>query len=210
VIQIELNNLGKRFSREWILRGLTTSIAKNEKLVITGANGSGKSTLLQIIAGYVLPTEGELKWKLQNGNVINHDSIYKYVSIASPMLELIEEFTPIEIINHQNEFKKFQGNFTANDLLEIALLNQHKNKTIKHFSSGMKQRLKLLLAVVADAPLLLLDEPIINLDKTGVDWYKNLISNYATNKTIIVCSNKIKDEYDYCTREISIDEYKYS
>ncbi len=208
MIEIELHNLGKRFSREWIFRGVTTSIGKNEKLVITGANGSGKSTLLQIISGYVLPTEGELKWKLHNGNEINNGSIYKYVSIASPMLELIEEFTAIEIINHQKEFKKFQGNFTANDLLEIALLNQHKNKTIKHFSSGMKQRLKLLLAVAADVPLLLLDEPVINLDKTGVEWYKNLVSNYAKEKTIIVCSNKIKDEYDYCTREISIDEYK--
>jgi len=208
VIEIELHNLGKRFSREWIFRGVTTSIGKNEKLVITGANGSGKSTLLQIISGYVLPTEGELKWKLHNGNEINNGSIYKYVSIASPMLELIEEFTAIEIINHQKEFKKFQGNFTANDLLEIALLNQHKNKTIKHFSSGMKQRLKLLLAVAADVPLLLLDEPVINLDKIGVEWYKNLVSNYAKEKTIIVCSNKIKDEYDYCTREISIDEYK--
>jgi len=208
VIEIELHNLGKRFSREWIFRGVTTSIGKNEKLVITGANGSGKSTLLQIISGYVLPTEGELKWKLHNGNEINNGSIYKYFSIASPMLELIEEFTAIEIINHQKEFKKFQGNFTANDLLEIALLNQHKNKTIKHFSSGMKQRLKLLLAVAADVPLLLLDEPVINLDKTGVEWYKNLVSNYAKEKTIIVCSNKIKDEYDYCTREISIYEYK--
>jgi ABC-type multidrug transport system ATPase subunit len=208
VIEIELHNLGKRFSREWIFRGVTTSIGKNEKLVITGANGSGKSTLLQIISGYVLPTEGEIKWKLHNGNEINNGSIYKYVSIASPMLELIEEFTAIEIINHQKEFKKFQGNFTANDLLEIALLNQHKNKTIKHFSSGMKQRLKLLLAVTADVPLLLLDEPVINLDKIGVEWYKNLVSNYAKEKTIIVCSNKIKDEYDYCTREISIDEYK--
>ena len=208
MIEIELHNLGKRFSREWIFRGVTTSIGKNEKLVITGANGSGKSTLLQIISGYVLPTEGEIKWKLHNGNEINNGSIYKYVSIASPMLELIEEFTAIEIINHQKEFKKFQGNFTANDLLEIALLNQHKNKTIKHFSSGMKQRLKLLLAVIADVPLLLLDEPVINLDKIGVEWYKNLVSNYAKEKTIIVCSNKIKDEYDYCTREISIDEYK--
>lgn len=208
MIEIELHNLGKRFSREWIFRGVTTSIGKNEKLVITGANGSGKSTLLQIISGYVLPTEGKLKWKLNNGNEINNDSIYKHVSIASPMLELIEEFTAVEIINHQKEFKKFQDNFTANDLLEIALLNQHKNKSIKHFSSGMKQRLKLLLAVTADVPLLLLDEPIINLDKTGVEWYKNLISNYATDKTIIVCSNKIKDEYDYCTKEISIDEYK--
>ena len=208
MLEIEINNLGKRFSREWIFRGLTINIENAGKFVITGANGSGKSTLLQMIAGYVLPTEGEVKWKLQTGEIINADSIYKSISIASPMLELIEEFTPVEIIKHQRMFKKFQHHFSENELLDIAPLSQHKNKTIKYFSSGMKQRLKLMLAVIADAPLLLLDEPIINLDKVGVEWYKNLIFNYANHKTIIVCSNKLTDEYEFCTKEISIDEYK--
>jgi len=72
----------------------------------------------------------------------------------------------------------------------------------------MKQRLKLTLAVVADASLLLLDEPIINLDHNGIAWYKELIKTRALHKTIIVCSNKQKDEYEFCSREISIDEFK--
>lgn len=208
MISIQTHDLGKRFGREWIFRTLNLHLEKSDKLVITGSNGSGKSTLLQILSGYVLPTEGTISWKDKHDTEISKENIFKHVSIASPALELIEEFTPLELIKHQRCFKSFQGNLSDLDLIEIALLSPHKNKVIKNFSSGMKQRLKLTLAVVADASLLLLDEPIINLDHNGIAWYKELIKTRALHKTIIVCSNKQKDEYEFCSREISIDEFK--
>jgi ABC-type multidrug transport system ATPase subunit len=208
LISIQTNILGKRFGREWIFRSLDLHLEKADKLVVTGSNGSGKSTLLQILSGYVLPTEGTITWKNNHNVEISKENIFKQVSIASPVLELIEEFTPLELIKHQRYFKNFQGNFSDLDLVEIALLSPHKNKTIKNFSSGMKQRLKLMLAVLADTSLLLLDEPIINLDRNGIAWYKELISMHAMHKTIIVCSNKVKDEYEFCSREVSIDDYK--
>jgi len=210
LISIQTNNLGKRFGREWIFRSLNLRLEKADKLVITGSNGSGKSTLLQILSGYVLPTEGTINWKDNHDTEILKENIFKHVSIASPALELIEEFTPLELIKHQRCFKNFQGNFSNLDLVEIALLYPHKNKTIKNFSSGMKQRLKLMLAVVSDTSLLLLDEPIINLDHHGIEWYKELIRKHAMHKTIVVCSNKQKDEYEFCSSEISIDNYKLS
>jgi ABC-type multidrug transport system ATPase subunit len=208
LISIQTYDLGKRFGREWIFRSLNLHLDKSDKLVITGSNGSGKSTLLQILSGYVLPTEGTISWKDKHDTEISKENIFKHVSIASPALELIEEFTPLELIKHQRCFKSFQGNLSDLDLIEIALLSPHKNKVIKNFSSGMKQRLKLTLAVVADASLLLLDEPIINLDHNGIEWYKELIKTRALHKTIIVCSNKQKDEYEFCSREISIDDFK--
>ena len=208
MISIQTYDLGKRFGREWIFRSLNLHLDKSDKLVITGSNGSGKSTLLQILSGYVLPTEGTISWKDKHDTEISKENIFKHVSIASPALELIEEFTPLELIKHQRCFKSFQGNLSDLDLIEIALLSPHKNKVIKNFSSGMKQRLKLTLAVVADASLLLLDEPIINLDHNGIAWYKELIKTRALHKTIIVCSNKQKDEYEFCSREISIDDFK--
>lgn len=208
LISIHTKNLGKRFGREWIFRGLNLDLKRSDKLVITGSNGSGKSTLLQILSGYVLPTEGVVTWKDTIDNEISKENIFKHVSIASPALELIEEFKPLELIKHQRCFKSFQGNLSDLDLIEISLLNPHKNKVIKNFSSGMKQRLKLTLAVLADAPLLLLDEPIINLDHNGIAWYKELIKTRALHKTIIVCSNKQKDEYEFCNHETSIDDFK--
>jgi ABC-type multidrug transport system ATPase subunit len=72
----------------------------------------------------------------------------------------------------------------------------------------MKQRLKLALAITAQAPLLLLDEPSTNLDKQGIDWYKKLVVEFAIDKTIVVCSNQINEEFSFCTKQLIIDDYK--
>ena len=72
----------------------------------------------------------------------------------------------------------------------------------------MKQRLKLGLAILADTPVLLLDEPVSNLDKTAIDWYQKLITAYTANRTVIVCSNAINEEHFFCTKTIDVSNYK--
>lgn len=207
-VSIHLNKLGKRFNREWIFRDLSTQITPGEKLVVTGSNGSGKSTLLLVLSGYVMPTEGDSEWISEKEVKIERTGFFKLSSFASPAMELVEEFTPEELVKHQSAFKKFQNNFSAKEVLEIAELEKNKSKLIRNFSSGMKQRLKLSLAILADCPVLLLDEPVTNLDKQAVEWYSKMIDTYAMHKTIIVCSNQIRDEYAFCKREISINDYK--
>lgn len=207
-VSIQLNKLGKRFNREWIFRNLSDTIVPGEKLVLTGSNGSGKSTLLLVLAGYVMSSEGNVEWWDDKEQNIEKENYFKLSSFASPALELIEEFSPEELIKHQSAFKKFQKNFSAKEVLEIAELEKNKNKLIKNFSSGMKQRLKLTLAILADCPVLLLDEPVTNLDRQAVEWYSKMIGTYAMHKTIVVCSNQIKDEFAFCSKEISINDYK--
>lgn len=207
MISIRTEKLGKRFNREWIFRNFESEIKPAEKLAITGSNGSGKSTLLLMLGGYVMPSEGKVRW-FEGDTQLEQDEIYKKITFASPALELIEEFTPVEIIDHQRKFKGFQNNNSIQEILSIAELEQHKNKVIKNFSSGMKQRLKLTLAILSDCPILFLDEPVTNLDKEAIQWYLNIIDNFAGHKTIVVCSNKIREEYLFCVREININEYK--
>ena len=72
----------------------------------------------------------------------------------------------------------------------------------------MKQRLKLGLAILADSSLLLLDEPVSNLDKKAIDWYKQLIAEYTLNRTVIVCSNAITDEHFFCEKELNVMDFK--
>ena len=96
----------------------------------------------------------------------------------------------------------------ADDIAQLCYLENSKNKPINQFSSGMKQRVKLALAITAQTPLLLLDEPSSNLDKQGIDWYKKLVTDFAIDKTIVVCSNQINDEFFFCTKQLVIDDYK--
>ena len=206
-ISIHINNLGKKFVNEWIFKDVSLTITPAEKLVILGANGSGKSTLLQSIASFLIPTKGEVVWKNEN-LVIEDDTIYKHLSMASPYMELIEDFTLTETINHQKQFKPFINNLSAEEIIKRIQLGHAADKYIKNYSSGMRQRVKLGLAILADCPVLLLDEPCSNLDANAITWYQNMITEFAQHKTILVCSNTVKEEYTFCSDKIEIEKFK--
>lgn len=207
MITISLNNLGKKFNKEWIFRNLSYEILPGQKLLISGGNGSGKSTLLQVISGFVTPNEGEVVC-VNAGKKIEQENNYIYFSFASPYLQLIEDFTLIETIEHIAAFKPFAHNISASEVIKLTELQNAKDKLVKQFSSGMKQRLKLGLAILANTPVLLLDEPVSNLDKNAINWYKNLVGTYSQNRTVIVCSNTIGDEHFFCDRELSPVNFK--
>jgi len=207
LITIQVTNAGKKFGREWIFRKVDLEIKPTEKVVILGLNGSGKSTLLQAMTGYLTLNEGSVAY-FSNQQKIEDEQQYKLISLASPYLELVEDFTLQEQIEHANIYKPFLNNLNITQVVELSGLAAHKDKFIKLFSSGMRQRLKITLAILADTPILFLDEPTSNLDATVIDWYKNMIATYASHKTIIVCSNSIKDEYAFCERVITMEDFK--
>ncbi|MFL5762565.1 MAG: ATP-binding cassette domain-containing protein [Bacteroidia bacterium] len=206
-MNLELKNIGKRYNFEWIFRKVNQEFAAGEHTVILGSNGSGKSTLLQVIAGNLTHSEGAIELSVQSSK-IDADDHYKYVSIAAPYLELFEEFTLAESIGFQSKFKHFRNGLTTEEVVGITGLEKSKDKQLKYFSSGMKQRVRLVLAVLADTPLLLLDEPTSNLDKKAIDWYQSLVTSHSNDRLILVASNQQEQEYPFCKRQINIEEYK--
>ena len=206
-ISIQLNNISKKYINEWIFKNVTRTIKPFEKLVVLGSNGSGKSTLLQTVASFLIPTKGELIWESGNGKIADEE-IYKKLSIASPYMELIEDLTLTEVVEHQKIFKPFLNNLSAKEIISIMQLEHASEKYLKNYSSGMRQRVKLGLAILADCPVLLLDEPCTNLDAKSMEWYQNLIKQYAMHKTILVCSNTVKEEYSFCTSSLEIENFK--
>lgn len=207
MLSLQLHKLGKKFNREWIFRDLSYHVQPGQKLLISGGNGSGKSTLLQVLSGFVTPNEGHLNYQLE-GRTIADETIRKHISFASPYLQLIEEMTLSELIDHARIFKPFTGNITTKEVMQLLELTDAEHKYIKQFSSGMKQRLKLGLAILSDSSLLLLDEPVSNLDRNAIDWYKNMIRDFAMRRTVIVCSNAISDEHFFCDAEIRVADFK--
>lgn len=208
-ITIEVKGAGKKFGKEWIFKNVDLTIQSGEKMVILGLNGSGKSTLLQALSGYLEINKGSIEYiNSDNDVVIDKEKQYQSISLASPYLELIEDFTLSEMIEHASVFKPFAQKLSTKDIVELSGLASHSHKYIKLFSSGMKQRLKLTLAILADAPVLLLDEPTTNLDASVIKWYLDLIKTYAAGKTIIVASNSIPHEYEFCDREIQMSQFK--
>ncbi len=204
MININLNDIGKKFGKEWIFRKVDLEFPAGSRSVILGGNGSGKSTLLQVISGFITPNEGSVKF----GEDVDAENFAEHVSLASPYLQLIDEFTVEELFIHLSKFRKFRAGITSSNLFDLLALPHTGSKPIKHFSSGMKQKLRLGMAMFADTPVLLLDEPASNLDKAAIAWYHDALARYTTDRTLIVCSNAIAEEYITCDRQVLVTKYK--
>lgn len=202
---VNLTDLGKRYNYEWIFRNLTYTFESGTSYAILGHNGSGKSTLLTIIAGHNLESEGQLKYTF-SGKTVAQDQVYRHLSLTAPYLELVEEFTLLELIDFHSRFKPLRQNLNKEQLVDRMGLQRSKNKFVKDFSSGMKQRLKLGLAIYSDSAMLLLDEPTTNLDQEGVAWYQEHVSQNKANRLILVGSN-IQHEYNFCDVQLRISDY---
>ena len=203
---INVEALSKRFNREWILKNLHFSFSNNQIYAIEGPNGSGKSTLLKILSGHLSPSKGKISFSL-NEKKIEVAEVYSHLSFAAPYIDLIEEFTLAEAIRFHLHFKSLRANLTGEDLVELTGLQKSRNKQIRYFSSGMKQRLKLVLAICSDTQLLLLDEPTSNFDQQGVEWYRQLVQTHADGRLLVIASN-VELDFDFAHHRLNILDYK--
>lgn len=203
---IRLQNTGKRYRLEWIFRGIDYDLQAPGRYAVLGPNGSGKSTLLKVLSGHLSPSKGRISFE-QNGRILEPDVVYRSVSYAAPYIELIEEFTLEEALKFHAGLKPMLPGMTPARLYEILALPKARSKEIRFFSSGMKQRVKLALAICSDTPVLLLDEPATNLDVQGVEWYKNLIQEYAEDRLVVIASNDPHDA-EFCPVHLNILDFK--
>ncbi|MEO5682037.1 MAG: ATP-binding cassette domain-containing protein [Chitinophagaceae bacterium] len=221
---ISLSDAGKRFNRDWIFRHFNYTFNTGNSYAIVGPNGSGKSTLLQAIGGAIGLSEGKLvvssgAWhvrhqagsgKRQVGNndeASSPDNLYQSIAIAAPYLEVIEEMTVTEFLHFHQTFKPLLPILSIKEIITVIGLETASGKQIRYYSSGMKQRVKLAQAIFSDVPVILLDEPCTNLDTTGIALYQKLISDYCTNRLVIVSSND-EAEYGFCKEKLNMTVLK--
>ncbi|MCF0042841.1 ABC transporter ATP-binding protein [Dyadobacter fanqingshengii] len=206
-MQISVEKIGKKFVKEWIVRNASFELAAGQQYTFVGPNGSGKSTLLQLLTGIMPVSEGIIKYIDQTGKEIEVDHWYKHLVVAAPYLELIEEFTLRELIQFHSKFKPFKNGLSFKDFEDFIQLPHASGKTLRHFSSGMKQRVKLGLAFMSDVPVIFLDEPTTNLDVPGITWYLDHVVHHTQNQLVLLGSN-VKQEYEFCENIISVSAFK--
>lgn len=206
-MRIKLTNLGKRYNREWIFRNLSIELDPQKKVAITGPNGSGKSTLLQIISGGVSQSAGKIDYTTDTGEPIAPEKIYRYTAICAPYIQVIEEMTLVEFLHFHQKMKPWIPGHNTESIIAELSLEQAAHKQIRYYSSGMKQRVKMAQAVFSDVPVVLLDEPLSNLDEEGIRLYHRLIHQYCMDRTVIISSNDT-EEYAFCEEIIDIKQYK--
>jgi heme exporter protein A len=176
-----------------------------EVLAITGWNGSGKSTLLRIIAGLVRPSLGKVEMFTED-EPIPKEARRKFLGMVAPALALYDELTALE---NMEFFSKVRGiaydRKSCLNMMERVGLTENGNKTCRNYSSGMKQRLKLVQALLHNPPLLLLDEPGCNLDSNGMKIVEDIILEHRQSGMTVIASNE-KREVAYADRAINLSE----
>lgn len=205
-MEIVAEQLGKKYRNEWIFRRVNLTLTAGTSYTFIGPNGSGKSTLLQLLAGSLPLTEGNLTYR-QRGRNMEPEDWFRQVSIVAPYLELIEELTLAELLTFHQTFKPFKAGFTTDVIADRLLLSHARDKEIKYFSSGMKQRVKLGLAFFSDSPVIILDEPTANLDRQGAAWYHEQVRQLSPRQLLLIGSN-VPEEYDFCPNVIDIAQWK--
>lgn len=203
-MHIHLNNVGKKYNRTWLFRKLNVSFESNETWGIVGNNGAGKSSLLRLLSGQLAPTEGDVEWQNDLGQEIPFSHLYGELAIASPGMELSDSLTVIDSIVFHRILKPLFYNEDVRYYLNQFQLEMHGEKKVKDLSSGLRQRLKVGLAIMTQSPLLLLDEPCSHLDLRGREWYKNMMEQYAKNRLCVIASNDDNDELIGVKKRIKI------
>ena len=205
-MKILAENLEKKFRQEYVIKNFNFEFQDHQKYAIVGPNGSGKSTLLQLLSQFSLPTKGSVKYLDNQGNPVDSDLAFKQISFAAPYNEIIEEFTVIELISFLVNIQYLPAEFNINIFEEFSELKTNPNKLIRDFSSGMKQKTKLTLALSAPRPFLFLDEPTTNLDLKSKTWFQNKLES-EKDKLILIASNE-ESEIKYCQERIQILDFK--
>lgn len=205
-LTIKISGLSKRFNREWIFRNLNYTFQAGKTYAITGPNGSGKSTLLQILWGQLPQSSGSIIYSL-GGKDTSTEDVFKQVSIATPYMDLIEEFTLTEQIEFHFRMRAMRKGHTVETLIEKLYLTGARNKAISNFSSGMKQRLKLGLAFYTEAQALFLDEPGTNLDEQAFAWYHDQLSALPSDQLTFIATNQ-HNEYPEAAEVVNLVKFK--
>lgn len=205
-LNISCNNLSKSFSGKTIFKDLNFELKDGESVSVTGRNGSGKSTLIKIIANLIRPSKGNISFKSADTEIPDENR-FMVTGLLSPYLNLYDELTASENLAFFMKMRNGSvNNELVNDLLGRTGLLKKKNELVRNYSSGMKQKLKLIFAVMNEPSLLMLDEPRTNLDKEGIDLVK-LVCAEQRQKGILIIATNDEDDLELCEKNINIENY---
>ncbi len=186
---VKLSNVSKKYGKEFSLKNVSLTFETGKIYGLLGPNGSGKSTTLKMIAGLVYPNSG----KVEVGNEEVSRKISKNVAYLTELDMFYPGFTVANMVDY------YATQFTDFDLVKAEeLLKEMKlerEKKIKQLSKGTRGRLKLVLALSRNAPVLLLDEPFSGLDPMVRDSIVKSLLSYINFdlQTVIIATHEIDE-----------------
>lgn len=204
---IYVNHLSLNIKQDTILSDITLHVEKGKIIGLVGRNGCGKTMLMKCITGFVRPTEGEVifdgkkvgqdvDFPKNTGIIIESPSFIPYYSGRKNLLELA---------SLQKKVKKER----IDEVLQQVGLFEARNKSVRKYSLGMRQRLGIAQALMENPDTLILDEPMNGLDNECVTLIRDILANLREQgKTILLVSHNAEDIRVLCDRIYEMDKGK--
>lgn len=187
--QIDLVALSKIYSETSKVEDIRFSVQAGEIVALCGGNGAGKSTLIKMLTGIIKPTSGHIEYDGQVVDPISKSYRNSFSYMPDDML-FPRQLTAFEVLTFFASLRKVEKD-KVNEVLEIVGLSDDRNRMIKQFSKGMQQRLSFAQALLADTPLLILDEPTNGLDPFWVYRFKEIIQEEKNKGKAILFTTHI-------------------
>ncbi|MCL2044479.1 MAG: ATP-binding cassette domain-containing protein [Treponema sp.] len=175
---------------------------------LVGPNGAGKTTLMKLLVAALLPTAGKIM--LDNEPLQKKEKYLKSVLGYLPQsFGLYDELTVWQFLDYMAALKQITDNKEQiTKVLQQTNLEEIKKQKIRTLSGGQRQRVGIAQALLGDPALLILDEPTVGLDPEERRKFRNLISQSAQDKIVLLSTHIIEDVYHICGRIIVINHGK--
>jgi heme exporter protein A len=185
-------DLKKLFNWRVIFRGINFEVSAGQTLLVTGRNGSGKSTLVKIMSGVLTPNAGNVT--IEGAGLLKGESRADALGLVSPYLQMYDEFSARENLQFALAIRgRKEDAEWIDDLLRRVGLFVRRNDPVRTYSSGMKQRVKYAFALAHRPPVLILDEPMANLDSEGMSIVRDIMSLQRNEGILVVATNDLSD-----------------
>jgi len=205
---LTVDQIGHHFGRLLLFRDLSVTLRGGETLAVTGANGAGKSTLLRILAGLLTPRSGTVTLTVDGEEVADEEHPLRS-GLVAPAVGVYEELTARENLRFLARTRRLQGATQRIDaVLDRVGLSDRADDQVGTYSSGMQQRVKYAAALLADPPLLLLDEPSATLDAAGREMVEDIVHEQRERDRLLVVATNRPDVADRHDRQLRIEDHR--
>jgi heme exporter protein A len=205
---LDVDSVGHRFGRLVLFRKLSFTLGGGQSVAITGSNGSGKSTLLRILAGVLTPRAGTVTLTVE-GEAVPREERTLRTGLVAPYFNVYDGLSAQENLAFLAEARQLSEAAPRIDaaLDQVGLAGRTED-LVGTYSSGMKQRVKYAAALLADPPLLLLDEPSANLDEAGLSMVDWVMTHQRSKEGLLVVATNVAEEAARCDRTVCVEDYR--
>ena len=201
---IQTNNLTKEYNGSFAVNNLNISIGEGQVYGFLGPNGAGKTTSIRMILGLIKPSKGSVEVFGKTQNSKNRAAILKNVGA---LIENAASYPHLTAYENLKIMKTLTDSSYDNidKVLKTVRLDDVKNKLVKEFSLGMRQRLGIAMALLRNPKLLILDEPTNGLDPSGIHEIRELIKEIPnTYGSTVLISSHLLSEIDQMATHVGI------